>query len=228
MSELAIGLATAFWLGVLTSISPCPLATNIAAISYLSKTILQARLVLLSGIAYTLGRMAAYALVGFIIVASLLSIPVIAQFLQQYMNKILGPMLVLVGLLLLNVIKLGFSGFVLNASKQQQLARTGCFLGPLALGFVFALSFCPVSAGLFFGSLIPLALSSSFGEAYPFIYGIGTALPVLVFAVLIALGVQSLGRWIRGLQRLDLYARRVTGLLFIAVGLYYLWAYWLL
>ncbi len=227
MNDLAIVMASAFWLGMMTSVSPCPLATNIAAISYLSKTILHVRLVLLAGTAYTVGRMIAYALVGYLVIASVLSIPAIAQFLQHHMNKILGPVLMVAGLFLLNILKLRMSGFVLAQSTQEGLARAGIFLGPLALGFLFALSFCPLSAALFFGSLIPLALNNPFGEGLPFIYGLGTALPVIVFAILIAFGVESLSHWIRRLQRAEVYARKITGGLFVLVGLYYVWNYWL-
>ena len=221
-----MGMVSALWLGILTSISPCPLATNIAAISYLSKTILHVRLVLLAGAAYTIGRMIAYALVGYLVIASVLGIPVIADFLQHHMNRILGPVLIVAGLFLLNLFKLGSLGSVPSHSSQERLARAGIFLGPLALGFLFALSFCPVSAGLFFGSLIPLSLTHTAGKMFPLIYGFGTAVPVIVFAVLIALGIESLSRWIRRLQTAERYARKTTGGLFIVVGLYYVCNHW--
>ncbi|HNU72081.1 MAG TPA: aromatic aminobenezylarsenical efflux permease ArsG family transporter [Thermodesulfobacteriota bacterium] len=228
MNEMFIGMVSALWLGILTSISPCPLATNIAAVSYLSKTIMHPRWVLVASAAYAAGRMIAYAAVGLLIIASLFSIPAIAQFLQQYMNRILGPLLIIAGLFLLKVLRFGTSGVLLAKTQQERLARSGNVLGPMVLGFFFALSFCPLSAGLFFGSLIPLALSHPAGEFYPLLYGLGTALPVLTFAVLIAFGVQSLSRWLRGLQRLEFYARTITGVLFIGVGMYYIRLYWLL
>ena len=224
MNEIVLGFSSALWLGILTSISPCPLATNIAAVSYLSKNIGQIRRVLHSGIAYTLGRMIAYAMIGFIIVGSLLSVPVIAQLLQRYLNKILGPILILTGLFLLDVLKMNISGFVLSFEKQKSLGQAG-LKGSFALGFLFALSFCPVSAGLFFGGLIPLSLENSFGSTLPFIYGLGTALPVLIFAVGIALGMQSLSRWLQRVSRLEVYVRKITGIIFLLVGLYYLWGY---
>ncbi|HJX31309.1 MAG TPA: aromatic aminobenezylarsenical efflux permease ArsG family transporter [Thermodesulfobacteriota bacterium] len=225
MNALAIGLTSALWLGILTSISPCPLATNIAAISYISKNIVHLKAVLRAGIAYTFGRMVSYALVGFIIVQSLLSVPVIAQFLQKYMNKLLGPTLIISGLFLLEVLKVNISGFALSSEKQNKLAQKGGVIGSFVLGLLFALSFCPISAGLFFGSLIPLALQSKYGSTLPFIYGLGTGLPVLLFSVGLAFGAQSVTKWFHRVGRLEYYARKITGVIFIVAGLFYLWTY---
>ena len=223
MNELVLGVASAFWLGILTSVSPCPLATNIAAVTYISKNIVHANLVLRAGIFYTAGRMLAYAALGFLIITSLLGIPAVAQFLQHYMNKLLGPVLIIAGLFLLNIISMNLSGIVLSASKQKQLAQSGTIAGPFALGFIFALSFCPVSAALFFGSLIPLSLSNALGASLPFLYGLGTGVPVLIFAVAIACGVQSLSRWFHAVERIEYYTRRITGGIFLLVGAYYTW-----
>ena len=225
MSDLAIGLTSALWLGVLTSISPCPLATNIAAISYLSKNIVHPNAVLRSGVVYTIGRMVAYALLGFIIVKSLLSIMVIAQFLQQYFNKLLGPVLIIIGLVLLGVIKINITGFVLSPENQQKLATRGDITGSFVLGFVFALSFCPISAGLFFGSLIPLSLQNQNGTILPFIYGLGTGLPVLLFSLCLTFGAQSVAKWFHKAGLLEYYVRKITGVIFIFAGLFYLWTY---
>lgn len=224
MNQILIGFASALWLGILTSISPCPLATNIAAVSYLSKKAEHVKAVLWSGIAYTLGRMLAYAILGFIIINSLLSVPVVAQFLQKYMNKLLGPILILVGLFLLDVLRIKIPGFTISSEKQNTLAKAG-IKGSFALGFIFALSFCPISAALFFGSLIPLSLQHKFGTILPFIYGLGTGLPVLFFAVCIAFGMQSFNRLFHRFSRLEYYTRKVTGIIFIVVGLYFLWAH---
>ena len=215
---------TALWLGILTSISPCPLATNIAAVSFLSKKITHPKAVFLSGISYTMGRMLAYAILGFLIVKSLLSVPLVANFLQKYMNKALGPVLIITGLFLLDILKFNISGLTLSGKHQNKLAGSGIF-GAFALGFIFALSFCPISAALFFGSLIPLAVNRTFGLSLPFIYGIGTGLPVLAFAAGAALGVTSLNHWFHRVAKLEIYARKITGAIFIAVGVYYISAY---
>lgn len=224
MDGIFVGIVSALWLGILTSISPCPLATNVAAISFLSKKITHPFLVLLSGIAYTVGRMAAYAILGFFLINSILSIPQVAQFLQKYMTKALGPMLIITGLILLNVIKMGFSGLSLSQKQHTTLVNAGA-PGAFLLGVVFALAFCPVSAALFFGSLIPLALKSKLGLMLPFMYGIGTGLPVLVFAIAIAMGVSSLSRWFTQVTKLEHYMRKITGIVFILVGVYYVAVY---
>lgn len=227
MTDILIGFGSALWLGIMTSISPCPLATNVAAISFLAKKITHPFLVLLSGVAYTIGRMATYAILGFIFINSILSIPQVAQFLEKYMVKAFGPILIVTGLILLDVIKINFPGLSLSQKHHNKLVEAGV-PGAFLLGAVFALAFCPVSAALFFGSLIPLALQSKFGVTLPFIYGIGTGLPVLVFAIAIAMGVSSLSRWFNKLTKLEYYMRKVTGIVFILVGLYYVWQRWLL
>jgi cytochrome c biogenesis protein CcdA len=192
----------------------------VAAISFLSKKITHPALVFISGLAYTLGRMASYAVLGWIIIHSLLSVPQVAQFLQKYMGKALGPLLIVTGLALLEVITIRLPGPTLSQKHHNKLAESGA-PGAFLLGFIFALAFCPISAALYFGSLIPLAINSKSGIVLPFIYGIGTGLPVLVFAVAIALGVTSLSHWFHRVTKLEYYTRRITGVIFILVGLYY-------
>ena len=225
MDGLWTGILSAAWLGILTSISPCPLASNIAAVSFLSKKITHPMLVFISWLAYTLGRMVAYAVLGWIIISSLLSVPQVAQFLQKYMGKALGPLLLITGLLLLEVITLRFPGILLSEKHQNKLVESGA-PGAFALGLIFALAFCPISAALFFGSLIPLALNSKAGTLLPFVYGVGTGLPVLLFAVVIALGITSLSHWFQKITKFEYYTRRITGVIFIIIGLYYKSIFW--
>ena len=220
MTEVFIAFTSALWLGILTSISPCPLASNVAAISFLSKKITHPFFVFISGLAYTLGRMVSYAVLGWIIINSLLSVPQVAQFLQKNMDRALGPILIITGLILLEIITIRLPGVLLSQKHHNKLAESGA-PGAFLLGFIFALAFCPISAALYFGSLIPLAINSKSGIILPFIYGIGTGLPVLVFAVAIALGVTSLSHWFHKITRLEYYTRKITGAVFILVGLYY-------
>jgi cytochrome c biogenesis protein CcdA len=216
---LLLAAATALWLGILTSISPCPLATNIAAISFIARDMSSARRVLATGVLYTLGRTLTYLILGALLVTSLLSIPEVAMFLQTYMNKALGPLLLVVGLILLDVIPLRFSTSC-GGGRIERWAESAGVWGSLPLGMVFALAFCPVSAALFFGSLIPLALNAGSSVTLPSLYGIGTGLPVFVFAVLIGLGAQWVGKAFNKLTQIEKWARRVTGVIFIAVGIY--------
>lgn len=220
MTEILIAFGSALWLGILTSISPCPLATNIAAVLFLSKKITHPGMVFISGLAYTLGRMIAYAVLGWIIVGSLLSIPSAAQFLQKYMSKAIWPLLIIAGLFLLELITIRLPGISLSEKHHNKLVKSG-IPGAFLLGLIFALAFCPVSAALFFGSLIPLSLNSSVGALLPLVYGAGTALVVFVFSVAIAFGVTSLGRWFHCISKFEHYTRRITGIVFILVGLYY-------
>lgn len=214
------GFLSALWLGIMTSISPCPLATNIAAISFLSKRVTHPVFVFLAGLAYTLGRMFSYVILGLLIIKSVLAIPAAAQFLQKYVVKAMGPILILTGLVLLEVIKLKFSGLTLSEKHRNAFVEAGA-PGAFMLGMFFALAFCPISAAIFFGSVMPLALSHKIGVILLFIYGIGTGLPVLFFAVAIAMGVSSLNKWFSKLTALELYARKITGVIFILAGLYY-------
>ncbi len=222
MIQMILPLVSALWLGILTSISPCPLATNIAAVSFLSKKINHPKLVLQSSIAYTVGRMLTYAVLGVVIITSLASVPATANFLQKYMNKIIGPVLLIVGLFLLDIIKFNIPSFSVSQDRQTALAESG-IKGSFVLGAIFALSFCPIAAALFFGSLIPLALNSTYGIILPFFYGIGTGIPVIVFALGIAMGIKSFSKWFRKATALESYMRKITGIIFILVGIYFIW-----
>ncbi len=220
MNEFLSGMALAVWFGVLTSISPCPLATNIAAISYIGKKVEHPRLVLATGLLYTLGRSVVYLALGVLLVESLLSAPHVSFFLQRYMMKILGPLLIIVGMFLVGLVKINITGLGTSNTILRRADRMGIW-GAGLLGIVFALSFCPTSAALFFGSLIPLAVKSQSGIILPLLYGIGTALPVVVFAFLIAAGAHYVGNVFHRITQFELWARRITGALFIGIGIYF-------
>ena len=218
MDGLVIGGASALWLGILTSISPCPLATNVAAMSFVGKDLGSPARVMLTGALYTVGRSAAYAGLAWLLIASLFAIYDVSFFLQRYMNKALGPILILTGILLLEVIPISFTKSCVTAGIEKKLRASG-LAGAGLLGVVFALSFCPVSAALFFGSLIPLAVQHNSAVMLPSAYGIGTGLPVFVFAVLIALGSQRVGKAFNKLARFEKWARRITAVIFIVIGI---------
>jgi cytochrome c-type biogenesis protein len=218
MTWIAIG--SALWLGILTAISPCPLATNIAAISFIGRQSSNRKAVLLSGLSYTLGRTLTYVLLGSVIMAGLLATAQVSQFLQKYMNEILGPVLILLGMILLGWIG---SALSLNLAGEgiQKRAEKGGLLWSMVLGILFALSFCPVSAGLFFAGLIPLAVQQGSRIVLPMLYGAGTALPVLVFAFLLAFAAASVGKAFNKLTAVERWVRVIAGGLFILAGLYY-------
>lgn len=219
-------LWTAAWLGIMTSVSPCPLASNLAACSFLA-----ARApgrggwaTVISGAAYGLGRASAYTAIGAIIAWNLASLPMVSEFLSEQMNQLLGPLLLLVGLVILGVVRLPVPGFTAS-SLAQRLGERGDWAAAYGLGAVLALSFCPISAALFFGSLIPLAVKSGRTVLLPLIYGLGTALPVAGAAVALGLGLDFTGRWFKAAQAMEAWARRATGAVFVGVGAYYAWNY---
>ena len=220
MDQWILGVTSALWLGILTSISPCPLATNIAAISFISRRLEIPRNILWTGLLYTAGRTLTYLALGIVLVASLLSVPQLSYWLQNYMNKLLGPILIVAGMFLLELLQFNLSGGKLSQWAQQR-AETWGLGGALLLGVVFALSFCPVSAALFFGSLIPLALKFDSSLLFPSLYGLGTALPVVAFAFLLAAGARSVSNVFDQVRRIEPRARQVTGALFIGIGIYY-------
>jgi len=219
-----IFLFSAIWLGILTSVSPCPLATNIAAVSFISRRITQRNTVFLSGILYTLGRSLTYIVLGILIVKTLINVPILSDFLQRYVNKILGIVLILVGMVLLDLLRIPLPIPSISENVAKKLAEKGTF-GSLPLGILFALAFCPVSAALFFGGLIPIAVKAKSGIGLPLIYGIGTGLPVLLFAFLVAAGTGYINNLYHRITRIEFYTKKVTGITFILIGVYYALAY---
>ena len=226
MNEFTVALGAALWLGILTSISPCPLATNIAAISFLSRHIEKPWRTFVFGLLYTVGRILSYVVVGLLVMVSLVSIPSLSLGLQTWMNRLIGPLLVIVGLYLLNVLRLNIPGLGFGPGRRaERLANRGGYLSAALLGSAFALSFCPVSAALFFGSLVPLALANQPGTAMFSVYAVGTAVPVLGFATLLAFASHWVTKALAVTASVERWARAITGILFLVIGVYYIWTY---
>jgi cytochrome c-type biogenesis protein len=224
VDALLVSIGSAFWLGILTSISPCPLATNIVAVSYIGKRVESPRSVVMAGLLFTLGRLITYVGLAMILVASLLAIPEVALFLQRTMNKAMGPLLILVGLLLLGILRIPGIGPALGEKLQKKVERWGIW-GAGLLGLLFSLSFCPVSAALYFGSLIPMATETQQPVLLPVAYGIGTALPVVIVALVLAFSVKSIGSLFDAISRIEKWATPVTGAIMLLIGGYYSWVY---
>ena len=219
MDALWLAAGSALWLGILTSISPCPLSTNIAAVSYVGRRVGSPRAVLLSGVIYTGGRSLVYLILGALSVRSLMSMVSVSTFLQGTFSRLLGPLLIVLGLLLLGIFELKLPAIGVSEGLQEKVDRAGVW-GAGILGMVFALAFCPVSAGLFFGGLVPLATERSSPLLLPLLYGIGTAVPVIAFASLFSAGAGWFGKALDRIQTFELWARRVTAMVFIGVGVY--------
>ena len=216
-----IPVLAALFLGLLTAISPCPMATNIAAIAYVSRRVTDRRYAIMTAALYTLGRMISYSVLGILIIVAGLEIPGIASFLQDFGEQILGPLLIVVGLIMLNIDRLSFSlGGGKLSSIGGKVADRG-MVGGLLLGVLFALAFCPYSAVLFFGVLIPLALKTTGGVTLPAVFAIGTGLPVLIFGMLISIGVSRVSTWLNALTRAEKIIRVIVSIVFIGIGIYY-------
>ena len=218
--NLNIPVLSALLLGLITAISPCPMATNIAAIAYVSRKVKERRYAVITGTLYTLGRMFSYSVIGVLIIVAGLEIPGIAIFLQDFGEQVLGPLLIVIGVIMLTInrIPLSLGGGKLSAIGEK-VADWG-MIGGFLLGALFALAFCPYSAVLFFGVLIPLSLKSAGGVALPAVYAIGTGLPVLVFGVLISLGVARVSAWLNAVTRAEKIIRVAVSIVFIGVGIY--------
>ncbi|WP_276741155.1 aromatic aminobenezylarsenical efflux permease ArsG family transporter [Victivallis vadensis] len=221
--EYALAIGSAFWFGILTSISPCPLATNIAAISFVGRKIGSAPAVLAAGVLYACGRTIAYASLGILLAGGLTAAPEVSHLLQKYMNLLMGPLLILVAMVLLKLLTLPAISGGIGERLWIRVERMG-IAGAGLLGIIFALSFCPTSAVLFFGSLLPLAIKFNSGLLLPAIYGMATGLPVLFFAFLLAFGVNQFGRTYHRLAMFELWAQRITGIIFLLIGLYFTFA----
>ncbi len=219
MNTALAAMMAAAWLGLLTSISPCPLATNIAAVSYLSRRMHSRRMAVAGAVAYALGRVLIYLLIGLLVVYGLAAAPALSSFLRNEIGPFLGPLLICVGLVLIGWLRLPLNFGVANESVARRLAGFG-LAGEFMLGMLFALTFCPVSAALFFGTLTPLAITSGLPVPVFLVFGLGTALPVGIIAVFIALGLKAAGQIVGCIQRWQGAVRCVTASVIIAVGVW--------
>lgn len=218
-SSTQLPFLTALILGLMTAISPCPLATNLTAIAFIGKDINNKRKVFFNGLIYTLGRAVSYTGLGLIFFFGASQFK-ISGFVQQWGEKLLGPLLIILGLLMLDVVKIKFPGFGKLKEKMEQKSQSG-FLGVLLLGIVFALAFCPYSGVLFFGMLIPITITSASGLYLPLIFALGTGLPVIIFAWFIAYAVGGVGGVYNKVKIFEIWFRRIVSVIFIGVGVYY-------
>ncbi len=215
-----VALLAAFALGLLTAVSPCPLATNITATAYIAKGFTDKRKVLLSGVLYTLGRAFSYTTIGFIIYLGASKFH-IAKFFQGNGEKYLAPILIIVGLVMLNVIKLDFSGKVNLTERLSEKLKNQGLWSAFILGVLFALAFCPYSGALYFGMLLPMTVASGEGLPLPLIFAIGTGLPVLLFTYLMAFAMQKVSKTFNAIQKTEKIMRNIAGLVFVLTGVYY-------
>jgi cytochrome c biogenesis protein CcdA len=221
IDQYNIPLLTAFVLGIMTSISPCPLATNITAIAYISKDIKTSKHTLISGLVYTLGRAISYTLLATLIYFGLSSFE-IAKIFQGWGDKVLGIVLIFISLTMFGLIKIKLGTNNQKIEQMKQWLASKGYVGALLLGVLFALAFCPYSGVLFFGVLIPLVLSSAESLLLPPIFALGTGLPVIAFSFLLAFSVGKVGKIYSAMGKIEKVMRYGVATIFLLAGTYYL------
>ncbi|MBN1181354.1 MAG: sulfite exporter TauE/SafE family protein [Bacteroidales bacterium] len=223
-TNTSVPILSALLLGLMTAISPCPLATNITAIGFLSKDIENRNRVFINGLVYTLGRALSYTGLAVILFIGADQSKISGYF-QQYGEKILGPLLIVIGVFMLGIIKFNFPGFNRFSEKVGNKTKHS-YRDVLLLGVVFALAFCPYSGVLYFGCLIPLSIKSASGLFLPFAFALASALPVIIISWLLAYSVSGVGRFYNNLKIFEKWFRRIVAVLFIGVGIYFTVIIW--
>ena len=218
----SIPIISAFVLGLMAAIGPCTMATNIAALAYVSRRLTDRKYCLMTGVLYTVGRMITYSVLGALIIMLGLEIPGVSIFVQNIGEKALGPFLIVIGALMLFIDKISFGRAGDGLTEMGRKVADWGMIGGLPLGALFALAFCPYSAVLFFAILIPLSLKSTGGITFPAIFAVGTGIPVLLFALVLAFGVSGISKWFDAISKWDKIIRIAIAVVFIGIGIYYL------
>lgn len=211
---------SALVLGLMTAISPCPLATNITAVGFISKELENRNRVFINGLLYTLGRAISYTAIALVIYFGADQFK-FSGFFQLYGEKVLGPLLIIIGLFMLDLIKIKFPGVSQLTSKMENKSKFG-YIDSILLGMIFAMAFCPYSGVLYFGMLIPMTITSASGLWLPIVFAIATGIPVVIFSWILAFSVGSIGGIYNKVKNFEIWFRRMVAVLFVAVGTYYI------
>lgn len=220
----SLPIVSALLLGLLTAISPCPMATNITAIGFIGKDLANRDRVFFNGLIYTLGRTVSYTLLALILFFGADQLRISGIF-QQYGEKIIGPLLIVIGIFLLGIIQLNFPAFHKLTERFQNRSRFK-YWDAFLLGVIFALAFCPYSGVLYFGMLLPLTVSTA-GLHLPVVFAIATGIPVILFAWVIAYTISGMGNLYKRIKSFEFWFRKAVAVLFLGIGIYYLIAVWL-
>jgi len=208
----------------MTTISPCPLCTNITAIGYLSKDVSSKRQIIVNGLMYALGKIVAFTGLALIFIVGGSVLPT-QHFFETYGEMLLGPFLIVGGLFMLEFFKFHSHGSEHHSKESfsQRIinkAKSGSASWSFVLGIIFSLAFCPYSGVLYFGGLIPLTLSEPMGILLPVVFAIATGLPVLVISWVIAFSFSKVGKVYNKIQTFETGLRKTTAEIFILVGIY--------
>jgi cytochrome c biogenesis protein CcdA len=217
-------IVAALLLGFLTAISPCPLATNITATAYISKSLSGRKQTLISGLLYTLGLAFSYTTIALIIILGAGKFYV-AKFFQSNGEKFVGPVMLVIGLIMLNIIRINFNSSNRFTEMLQERFKDKGLLGSFLLGALFAMAFCPYSGAMYFGVLIPMSIKSNIGWSLPIFYAMGAGTLVLFFTLILAFSIQKVGKYFKAVTKIEKTMRVVAGLLFILTGIYYILIY---
>lgn len=226
LSQSNFPIFSAFLLGIMTAISPCPLATNITATAYISKNLGDKRKIFFNGLVYTLGRAVSYTAIGLILFFGASKFDV-SSFFNTYGERLLGPLLFIIGIFMLDLISIKFPGVGSITNKLNGEKIRGKYWGALLMGMIFALAFCPYSGVLYFGMLIPLSISQTNGLILPVVYAIATGLPVIIIAYLLAFTLSGVGNFYNKVKSFEFWFRKVAALIFIIAGLYFTYIFFI-
>jgi len=228
LDNSSIPAITAFILGILTAVSPCPLATNITAIGFISKDIENHHRIFINGLLYTFGRIVSYTVLGFILIPILregASMFMVQKAVSKYGEMLIAPALIIIGIFMLDVIKLNLPKINIGGESLKKRSKGGW--GAMLLGILFALAFCPTSGVFYFGMLIPMSATTSAGYLLPIIFAVATAIPVLAVAWVLAFSVQQMGNFYGKIQKVQKWTNLIVGVVFIIIGIYYCWIMYL-
>ncbi|RUT78600.1 aromatic aminobenezylarsenical efflux permease ArsG family transporter [Ancylomarina longa] len=220
LSQTNLPIFSAFLLGLMTAISPCPLATNITATAYISKNLGNKKRIFFNGLIYTLGRAISYTVLGALLYFGASKFD-ISSFFGTYGERMLGPLLLIIGIFMLDLISINFPGVGRITDRIKGEKVQGKYWGALVLGMIFALAFCPYSGILYFGMLIPLSISQPDGLFLPFVYAIATGLPVIIIAYLLAFTLSGVGNFYNKVKSFEYWFRKIAAAIFILAGLYF-------
>jgi cytochrome c-type biogenesis protein len=216
-------LISAILLGLLTAIAPCPMTINITAIGYIGRDFSNKKRLFLNGIFYAMGTIFAYSALAMILYFGADKFRISSLF-QQYSEKIIGPLLLVIGVLMLGIVNIKFPAFNRLTEKfraRQHFRKWDAFL----LGGILALAFCPYSGILYFGILVPLTISAS-APWLPVFYSSAAAIPVIIFAWLLAFTVSGIGKLYNKIKAIEFWFSKCVALLFIGIGIYYIFTTW--
>lgn len=226
LSQSNFPLLSAFLLGIMTAISPCPLATNITATAYISKNLGDKKRIFYNGLIYTLGRVISYTILGTVLFFGASKFDV-SSFFNTYGERLLGPLLIIIGIFMLDLISINFPGVGGITDKLNGEKIRGKYWGALLMGMIFALAFCPYSGVLYFGMLVPLTISQANGLILPVVYAIATGLPVIIIAYLLAFTLSGVGNFYNKVKSFEFWFRKVAAVIFIIAGLYFTYIFFI-